>query len=399
MSALEVTMKYIFLIITLLSTTLLFSCQSYNGDLSQTKNTNLLYLGQQFISPPSFHLETEQEIFMLDEEMIALVESKLMTTQSTKKKARLLLEHIFSQDNIALSYASNANVTARDAFHSKTANCMSLTIMAYALAKEAGLKANFQQIDIPEYWVRNGQYNLLTGHVNLRIQAQENIKKTVIYGSDAITIDFDPYVVRRSFPKRIIGKNTVLAMFYNNKGGQALVLGNYAVAYQYLKAATQADPLFSPAWGNLAVLYKLTDNTTVAESTYRHAIALNANNLTALANLAILLHSEEQPVAAKKIENKLHLKRKNNPYYQALLANEASYRQDYLLAITHYKKALKLDAAIHEFYFGLAKVYYQMGNINSAKKMMRKAIRLNKAKSTEHQYIAKLNFLNAEQIN
>ena len=96
-------MKYIFLIITLLSTTLLFSCQSYNGDLSQTKNTNLLYLGQQFISPPSFHLETEQEIFMLDEEMIALVESKLMTTQSTKKKARLLLEHIFSQGNIALS--------------------------------------------------------------------------------------------------------------------------------------------------------------------------------------------------------------------------------------------------------------------------------------------------------
>jgi len=392
-------MKYIFLIITLLSTTLLFSCQNSSGYFNQTKNTGFLYIDQQFILPPSFHLETEQEIFMLDDEMLAMVKSKLMTTQSTKKKAQLLLEHIFSQDNIALSYASNANVTARDAFHSKTANCMSLTIMAYALAEEAGLKANFQQVDTPEYWIRNGQYNLLTGHVNLRIQAQDNIKKTVIYGSDTITIDFDPYVVRRSFPKRIIDKNTVLAMFYNNKGGQALVLGNYAVAYQYLKAATQTAPLFSPAWGNLAVLYKLTDNFTVAESAYRHAIALNANNLTALANLAILLHSEKQSVEAEKIENKLHLKRRNNPYYQAVLADEASYRHDYILAIAHYKKALKLDATIHEFYFGLAKVYYQMGNINSAKKMMRKAIRLNKAKSTDHQYVAKLNFLNAEQVN
>ncbi len=392
-------MKYIFLIITLLCTTLLFSCQSHNGDLSQIKNTDFLYLDQQFTSPPSFQLETEQEIFMLDDEMLAMVESKLMTTQSTKKKARLLLQHIFSQDNIALSYTSNANVTARDAFHSQTANCMSLTIMAYALAKEAGLKASFQQVHIPEYWVRNGQYNLLTGHVNLLIEAQDNIKKTIIYGSDAITIDFDPYVVRQSFPKRVIGKNTVLAMFYNNKGGQALVLGNYAIAYQYLKAASQADPLFSPAWGNLAVLYKLTENTVIAENTYRHAIALNANNLTALANLAILLHSENKLKEAEKIENKLHLKRKNNPYYQALLADEASYRHDYMLAITQYKRALKLDASVHEFYFGLAKVYYQMGNINSAKKMMRKAIRLNKAKSTEHQYIAKLNFLNAEQIN
>lgn len=399
MLALEVTMKYLFLVITLLCTTLLFSCQSYNSVSNQTKNTNLLYLDKQFVASPSFHLETEQEIFMLDNEMLAMVESKLLTTQSTKKKARLLLEHIFSQDNIALSYASNANVTARDAFHSKTANCMSLTIMAYALAKEAGLKANFQQVKIPEYWVRNGQYNLLTGHVNLLIQAKDNAKKNIIYGSDAITIDFDPYVVRQSFPKKVIGKNTVLAMFYNNKGGQALVYKNYAIAYQYLKAATQADPLFSSAWGNLAVLYKLTDNSVIAENTYRHAIALNANNLTALANLAILLHSEDQSIEAEKIENKLHLKRKSNPYYQALLADEASYRQDYMLAITHYKKALKLDDSIHEFYFGLAKVYYQVGNIHSAKKMMRKAIRLNRAKKTEHQYIAKLNFLNTEQIN
>jgi hypothetical protein len=133
-----------------------------------------------------------------------------MTTTSN-----LLLDHIFPQDNIALSYKSNANVTAREAFHSATANCMSLIIMAYALAKQAGLAVDFQQVEIPEYRVKNGQCNLLTGHTNLLIKT---------------------------------------------KGGQALVDHQYIIAYQYLKAATQADKLFSSAWGNLAVLYKLTNN-------------------------------------------------------------------------------------------------------------------------------------------
>ncbi len=393
-------MKNIVLIITLVLTTLLFSCQSHNRTLGQLINPNSLYLDQQFFSAVPVKIETEQDIFMLDDDMIAMVENKLMSTKSAKKRARLLLEHIFSQDNIALGYASNANVTATDAYHSKSANCMSLTIMAYALAKEAGLKANFQQVDVPEYWVRNAQYNLLTGHVNLIIHAKESPERYVfIFGSDIIEIDFDPYVIKQSFSKRVIEKNTVLAMFYNNKGGQALVSGNYPLAYQYLKTATQTAPLFSPAWGNLAVLYKLTDNISFADKAYRHAIDLNSNNLTALANLAILLRSQKQIVEAEEIESKLHFKRSKNPYYQAVLADEAYYRKNYALAIVHYKKALKLDDSIHELYFGLAKTYYQLGNINSAKKMMRKAIRFNKAKSTEHHYIAKLNFLNAEQVN
>ncbi|MCW8833748.1 MAG: tetratricopeptide repeat protein [Colwellia sp.] len=392
-------MKHVYTIATFLLSLVLYSCQSTSDLAYQSTPLSSLYLDEQFLLPSSWKVETEQEIFMLDDAMTEMVEKKLMATNSTQKKARLLLKHIFSQDNIALSYASDANVTARDAFHSKTANCLSLTIMAYALAEKAGLNISFQQVDIPEYWVRNGLYNLLTGHVNLVIHSQPDPKKNIIFGTDAMQIDFDPFVVKQSFPKRVIEKNTVLAMFYNNKGGQSLVVGDYSLAYQYLKAATQADQLFSPAWGNLAVLYKLTNNMDIAEQTYRHAISLNANNLTALANLAILLRSQGQYVEADTIESKLHLKRSKNPYYQAVLADEAAYRKDYVQALIHYKKALRLDNSIHELYFGLAKVYYQVGNIASAKKMMRKAIKLNKTKSTEYQYIAKLNFLNAEQVN
>ena len=393
-------MKHVLTFITLLSGILLSGCQINNfAQPHAQKSSQSLYIDQQFNSPASFHLETEEEIFMLDDDMKAMVEKKLSPYKSVREKAKLLLEHIFSQDNIALSYASNANVTARDAYHNKSANCMSLTIMAYALAKEAKLHANFHEVQIPEYWVRNGHYNLLTGHVNLTIEEKPTPTQSIVYGTGVMKIDFDPYVVRESFPKKIIEKNTVLSMFYNNKGGQALVSENYNIAYQYFKAATQADPMFSPAWSNLAVLYKLTDNIQLAEQAYRHAIALNGNNLTALGNLSILLRSKEEFKESNEIESKLHKKRSQNPYYYAVLADEAFYQNNLEQAESYYKKALKLDKSIHEIYFGLAKVYYRMDKKPLAKKMMRKAIKFNDLDSTNNMYVAKFNSLNSEHIH
>jgi len=231
------------------------------------------------------------------------------------------------------------------------------------------------------------------------INTTNKLDSTNIYGANALQIDFDPYIRQESFAKKIIDKNTVLAMFYNNKGGQALVDKNYVIAYQYFKAATQADRWFSSAWGNLAVLYKLTHNEKISEATYRHAILLDKNNYTALANLAILLREKQVNAEALVIEHKLQRKRNNNPFYHAMLADEAFYKHNYQQAVRHYKKAIQLNNKIHELYFGLAKVYYQMNNIAAARKSMMMALRLNKIKVTETQYIAKLNFLNTKHFN
>lgn len=401
LSDLGVIMKRNLIILSLLTLPFLFSCQSSNNlsIIDDKVAQDLLYLDTQFSYPPSFQIESEQEIFMLDDEMITMVEKSLTSALTTKQKAMKLLRHIFAKEKIALSYSNNANLTAREAYHSQKANCMSLTIMAYALAKRANLNVEFQQVDVPEYWVRNREYNLLTGHVNLIIKPGAPEETKIVYGNDNIIIDFDPFVVKQSFPKRIIEKNTVLAMFYNNKGGQAIVDHNYDVAYQYLKAATQADSSFSPAWGNLAVLYRLTNNTSLAEKSYRYAIQLNANNLTALTNLAILLRSQDQKKEADEINSYLLAKRRKNPYYHAVLADEAYFNHDYRQALQHYKRAIRLNNKIHELYFGMAKVYYQMSRLSDARVAMRKALSLNRSRTTEHQYIAKLNFLKAEMTN
>jgi len=377
---------------------LLLACQSNNNLHVKQNNVNKnLYLDSQFQSENPLYIETEQEIFALNDDMRAMVNTKLLKSLPSQKKAIILLKHLFEEENIALSYDGNANFTASQAYDRKVANCMSLTIMSYVLAEAAGMNVTFREVDVPEYWVRNGQYNFLTGHVNLLVLDDDNTNSRVSWGDSATKIDFDPFVAKKTFPSHRINKQTLLAMFYNNKGAEALVKNHYLLAYQYLKKATQSDGQFSSAWGNLGVLYKLTGHTENAEFAYIRAISLQHDNLNSLGNLAYLLNNQNRASEALPIEEYIQKLRIKNPYYHALLGDEALFNQSYQQALLHYKKAIQLDDNPHEFYFGLAKAYYKQGELTLSKRAMKKAVGHSKFKKIKSQYVAKLNFLNGQE--
>jgi tetratricopeptide (TPR) repeat protein len=337
-------------------------------------------------------IETEREIFALNDEMKQMAKN-ISLLRDPQTKAKKLITQFFGAENINLAYKSGANVIASQAFRNKEANCLSLTIMAYAIAKEAQLDVVFQSIEVPEYWVRNGEANMLTGHINLSVLQNKSPNTLLFFDRQSIEIDFDPYVKKKVFPKKRINKNTVIAMFYNNKGANALVNNNYVAAYAYLKKATEVDPGFSSAWGNLGILYRMKGLDKIALSTYRHAIYLNQANLTAMENLSKLLHSRGASEEARLIDSHIIQKRANNPYYYALLGDENFHKGYYLQAINHYKKAIKLNNNVHEFYFGLAKVHYMLDDKIKAQQYIKKAIAKNKVPQLDNQYLVKLNIL------
>ncbi len=373
---------------------LLAACQSYSSEQANKviPPTNI-YLNSAFKSDNYIHIEIEEEIFQIDDAMRSMVKQKLTHDLTARQKALTLLEHLFTKENVALKYVGSANLTAREAYHSQIANCMSLTIMAYALAKEAGMNIYFQDVAVPEYWTRNGQYSLLTGHVNLLVKENTAVNKQLVWGAKNTQIDFDPFISKKKFPAKIIDKNRLLAMFYSNKGVDALVDNNFPVAYQYFKKATLVDSHLASAWGNLGILYKLAGHYELAEQTYRYSINLKGNNLTTLGNLALLLRSQGRNDEASLIELNIHKRRIRNPYYHALLGNEALFSHNYEDALKHYKKAISLDDEQHEFYFALAKIYFHQNEVNLAQRALRKAIVFTNAKDRQRQYIAKLNFL------
>ncbi|MBU2872335.1 tetratricopeptide repeat protein [Colwellia sp. E2M01] len=378
----------------------LFSaCQNYQTlVLAKTPHNQNLYLDNQFYSADVIAIENEQEIFALNDEMRHMVSTKLIRSLPAEEKSLILLEHLFNEENIALTYDGNANLTASQAYQKKRANCMSLTLMAYALAKAAGMKVKFREVDVPEYWIQNGQYNYIAGHVNLLIEddntPKSRTKNKTMYREAATQIDFDPFIAKKQFPEHTINKSRLLAMFYNNKGAEALVNNSTSRAYKYFKEATIADVTFSSAWGNLAILYKLSGHLDTAEYAYIKAINLQHNNLNALSNLALLLNEQSRFEEAQPIEEYIYKLRVVNPYYHASLGAKALLEKSYKKAVLYYKKALEIDGEQHEFYFGLAKAYYRQGELTLAKHAMKKAVGVTQVKKTKKQYIAKLNLIN-----
>ena len=351
---------------------------------------------QNFKGFEAVNIESEQEVFRIDSEMREMVRKKLVPIKGSRERTKKLIEHLFANDNIDLAYQSGANLTATQAYHSQQANCLSLTIMAYALANAANLDIEFQRVEIPEYWVRYGQYNLLTGHVNLLIKGTKSKDNTVIWNRNSLTIDFDPYVNKSAFPTQKVSKALILSMFYTNKGAVAMIDGDYKEAYAYFRRAIDVEPKFVSAWSNLGILYRKKGDLVLSERAYQFALALEPNNLMVLDNMVLLMKKKGLIEQAKLLEAKIHAQRIKNPYYHALLANEAHYAGHYNEALKHIKKAIELDENVHEFYYSIAKIYYAQGHSIQALRAMKKAIRLNKTNSTERQYVAKLNWMSAK---
>lgn len=345
---------------------------------STTNNANLsvpipiITLPMQLQQQP---IESEQQIFQLDQSLKQQLSAYVQKNKSADKIAYSLLSFLLTNGDNSLSYQSTSTQTASQSYQNLNANCLSLSILAYSLAEHLGLKARFQKVHVPEYWALNQGFNLLTGHINLAIDNKTKLKDSslVYQRNKRLIIDFDPNSRQARFATSSLSKKRVTAMFYNNKGGEALVNKQFDLAYSYFKAAINTDASFSASWGNLGVLFKQLDDLKQAEEMYRYAIALNADNNTAQGNLALLYKLTDRVAEGDKLLAELDRKRQTNPYYHISLGNSDYVSGDYTNAISHYKKANAMSPTLHESHFGLARSYFELNNITKAEFHLRKA--------------------------
>ena len=289
-------------------------------------------------------------------------------------------------------YQGSANSIASETFDNRAANCLSLSVMTYAMAKAAGLMPQFYQVKIPEYWTRRDGYNLLNGHINLRIQPVPNSQQINLI-TPYIDVDFDPQTVRSRFERVPISKSRVVAMFYNNKGADALIANSYSRAYAYFRAAADADPTLGQVWVNLGVLYRKQEAYLAAERSYQQALGLNHENLTAWENLAILYNLTDRTEEAAAIQARITMKRQANPFYHFILGEEALDNESPKAALVHYRAAMRLDRTQHEVMFGMGRAYYELGDINKAEYFLGRAESLASSVQDKQRYRRKVSAL------
>ena len=338
-------------------------------------------------------IESSQKIFTLSDTAKAFVDKKLDRVDGNNSRIKALASSIFDHSELNLLYKNDANTIASVTFQNRAANCLSLTIMTYAMADYAGLGVLFQQVSTPDLWVRREGTSLLNRHVNLRLFSK-NQRNVFFTNERSYQMDFDSRAQSLRLPVTVIDKSRVLAMFYNNIGAEHLLLKKYTEAYAYFRMALISDPSIVEAWSNLGVLYSRLERSDYAESAYLQALAINDDDSAVWENLSYLYILTGRDDQAQKIISKLEQERKSNPYYHFMLGEIQYEEGNWLQSIVHYKKAKSMNKKQHMFYFALAKSYYKLGDIKNSQLNIKLAQKYASRDGEELLYQSKIDVLN-----
>lgn len=241
-------------------------------------------------------------------------------------------------------YDPSLTLTAADTFNRRAGNCLSFSNMFVAMAREAGLKAWFQEVKLTPEWSNINETFLVSMHVNAVVQDARS-----------------EYVVDVSGAKRAkwvrirrLSDAEAEAQYYNNYGADALVKNDLATAFAYLVKAIRTAPDTSYIWSNLGVVYNRNGQVEDAKRAYAVALEINPAEIVALNNLHTIYVHEGDLVRAEKLSSRVERHRLKNPYYLHRLSSQALDERRYEDAIALLKRAIKLDKEEYRFHFTLA---------------------------------------------
>ena len=324
----------------------------------------------------AFHLDDtriavgKRELFALDPELLAQLQSSRMRDASTQRRVDYLMSLLYGPDLKSFSYAGDETHIAADTWRTKRGNCLSLSVLAYSMAKALNLDVQLQEVRVPPLFSRQQNVDFIGRHINVLIKNQARLHlRNGTMTSGNVVIDFDPQVGWLRTGVELTEEN-VLSRYYNNLGADHFAQRNYPAAYAWFKAAFNADNRFAPSFSNLASLYKRMGIFDGAETLLLHAISLEANDDTALRNLHQLLTAQGRNDEAKTYAAQIERRQERNPYYwlgQGLeYLREAKYRQ----AVTALERAEVLSHGFEEVHQYLAIAYWRAGYPSKARQQI-----------------------------
>ena len=317
----------------------------------------------------------------VNDDMRAFLARHISSDASDHQKVGLILAAILDE-GLHLDYNNFKTFTAQEAFQQREGNCLSFTNLFVALAREAGLKANFQEVEVPANWTARGDTYMYNLHINVLVS---------LPGKDQV-IDFDMAAYNERYNRRLIPDESALAQYHNNMGVHRLNEGKVDAAFQHMQVALELRPDTGYFWTNLGTLYQHAGHDSEAEAAYLTAIELS-NEPTAMSNLSRLYARIDQPELASYYRARVEIFRSRNPYYLFNMAEEAYAQSDYSRAQSLLLKAIRYRNDEVEFYRLLGLSYLQLGDKSAAQKQFMKAVELAENPVERERYNHKLYLL------
>jgi len=342
-------------------------------------------------APPSQPV-TGDELFALSEPMRRFMLDEMAAPIRHFGAVTGLVEALRKRAGLALDYDAERTRNAAEAFEARRGNCLALVAMTTAFADALRLPVRFNLALVPELWSRQADLVVRSGHVNLTIEPR--LADSGRGKPGGITIDFIPPDDAQRMRTREIGRETVRAMYMNNRAVEALAAGRIDDAYAWAAGALRAEPGYDPAVNTLGVIYLRHGDLAQAERVLRHALQRRPDDLPTMANLAVALERAGRTDEAAELTRRLAQLDPHPPFHFHDLGRAALARGEFALARELFEKEAARDPEYHEFQFALAQANFQLGDEARARAHLERAVRLSPSRGERQLYEAKLARLN-----
>jgi Flp pilus assembly protein TadD len=314
--------------------------------------------------PPTPAIPTPSEVLALTPDMLAFLNANVDRGGSDYLKVRQLARALIAADALGVKYDEHTR-TAAETFRARRGNCLSFSALFVAMAREVGLKVEFQEVEVPPEWTFDKDTFVLNRHIDVRVSLDP---------VGTLVVDFNTADFRTSYDMRVISDTRALAQYYNNIGVEHMQDGDTAAALaSFREAISRLDRTLSPAWTNLGTLYLRNGHLPYAEAAYKQALRISPDNLVAMSNLARVYEREGNEKLAARYRRRVARHRRHNPYYRYQLARQAFAAGDYDTAIGHLKYAVRKKRNDDRFYSLLGKCYQEEGDERAAERWLARA--------------------------
>lgn len=330
-----------------------------------------------------FQLTAEQQV-----EFMRFFNSDVLQTVPKHKRVYKFLER-----HLDGFHYLGKNLTASQAFATKSGNCISLAVLTKALADLAGVPADFQTIvSAPVYSMQN-DYMLSSDHVRTFLSDPDFApeKGMIYFIKPTLVVDYLPSAGDVTGPR--ISQQTFVAMFYRNLAADALLVQQYSQALALLKTALGFDPQFGGVINLTAIVHRRMEQNTLAEQFYQYGLGVSPTKATLLGNYAALKMREGDTQQAEKILQTLKDQNEHDPYLWFVLGRHASQKKQFADAVIYFEKAATQAPYLHQLQLALAVAYYRNNQPDLAGFALAKAIKLAPETNTQQRYDAKLQAL------
>lgn len=316
------------------------------------------------IAPASLPVASPSAVATLPPELRQRLHDEVLSVPAApQQRLEQVLHFMFDADALGITYDEGATYSVEQTYALRRANCLSFTLMFLALAREAGLDVQAQEIENTLSWRQQENTIYRTNHINAGVRIQGRHFNVDTSGDTLIAAD-RPIV---------IGEQRLLAHYYNNLAMEQLAKGNAATGLQLMQVALASDAGYAPLWSNTGVLHVHEGNFAAAEQAYLKALSLDPEEDGALFNMVSLSRRTGDVDREAEYRRRLTRVQQKDPLHHFMLAMDYERNGDYAQAITHYRRAIRLHAGEHRFYSALARAYLKAGNPRRAGKALKRA--------------------------